>query len=487
MRGFIFLLLMCWCAIGWGQISTFQKFYGGSGDDDGREIIEVTNRAYIIIGSTGNFDAQSSDILIFKIDSFGNVLWKKVFGTNGVDRGISIKKTNRGFAVLAQTNGKGSGGYDFNFLLLDTLGNVLLDKTYGGPEWDIANSFVMTFDSCFVLAGYSNSFGNGNNEGYLLKINMQGDTLWTKHFGGQYDETINSITQANDSNFYATGQTKNEGDTLGDISVFKLDSLGGLIWKKKISTNYEDEGFTITKKFEGGLVIGTHFGDSDTSGVAHAYGLDFDGNINWTFETGANTDAAFYNVYESSDSKILLTGYYKSFVLNDSTSAGNGGLEGIYAYVDTSGNFNIASQFGFDKNEIGYSIIQSSDGGILILGTSNSLGFGLNDIILRKFQTFNPNLITYDLNTTLNIRNLDKSVNSSFKIYPTLINDYIIILTKGINKIQIADVLGKVIFEMNLSENVNSHIVDFNLISAGLYFVKAYNNEEVFTKKIIKK
>ena len=93
--------------------NTFQKVYGGTGNDKIAHLLEVENKSLLILGSTENFGANSSDILFFKIDSIGNVVWRKLIGTNGVESAIDFVKTTTGYWILGNTNGKGSGGYDF--------------------------------------------------------------------------------------------------------------------------------------------------------------------------------------------------------------------------------------------------------------------------------------------------------------------------------------------------------------------------------------
>src|SRR4030095_3353145 len=115
----------------WAQIK-FQRTYGGSGHDEGRSVKQTWDGGYIIAGTTSSFGAGATDVYLLKVDSLGNFQWQKTFGGNNIDRGYSLDITSdSGFVICGYTNSFGSGGYDAYVIRTDQNGDTLWTKTYG--------------------------------------------------------------------------------------------------------------------------------------------------------------------------------------------------------------------------------------------------------------------------------------------------------------------------------------------------------------------
>lgn len=447
--------------------NTFQKVYGGTGNDKIAHLLEVENKSLLILGSTENFGANSSDILFFKIDSIGNVLWRKLIGTNGVESAIDFIKTTSGYWILGNTNGKGSGGYDFYLVRTDFDGNIISEHTFGGADWDISTDLFLCNDSSLLISGYSSSYNIGIESGYLIKTNISGDSIWTRNYDAINLEHLNSITETADSIIYSIGFSKDFGDSLGDISLRKLKPNGDAIWYRKISSPYYDEGFKIVSSSNGNLVIATHYGITDSSGVAHGNMIDTSGTILWEFETGNNTNAAFYDCVELNDGKFAFTGYYQSF--NNSLGAvGNGGAEFMYSSVYSNGSFYFSGQFGYQNSDVANSILELSDNSIIIGGSTNSIGNGLYDIYIRKSHVdgyCDPNVSS---NNTLSIKE-QKSHNDQLFSYAVENGKLNLQFLKPINQIEIFDLQGK---RISCEKNfISNQTLNINSLVTGIYFL----------------
>ena len=204
----------------------WQKTYGGSGEDYSNFIQQTTDGGYIVAGWTYSSDTNN-DAYILKLDSNGNVIWQNTYGGNGDDKAYSIQQVvDGGYIVAGTTSSSGAGGYDIYVLKLDENGNTLWTKTFGGKNDDYAYSIQQTNDGGYIVAGYTSSFGAGDKDVYVLKLDKNGDEIWTKTFGGKREDNANSIQQTNDGGYIVAGYTASFGAGGWDVYVIKMDANG---------------------------------------------------------------------------------------------------------------------------------------------------------------------------------------------------------------------------------------------------------------------
>src|SRR5689334_20157735 len=234
----------------------FQRTYGGNGSDEGRCVKQTWDGGYIIAGSTSSFGAGAVDVYLLKVDSVGNVQWQKTFGGNNIDRGYSLDITaDSGYVICGFTNSFGFGGYDAYLIRTDQNGDTLWTKTYGGTDWDFGYSVKQTNDGGFIITGGTYSFGNGDEDFYIIKTNLSGDTLWTKAYGGSNMDVANAIQQTNDSAYIICGNTLSFGAGATDIYLIKINPSGNVIWNKTYGGINEEEGNSVQQTSDGGFII----------------------------------------------------------------------------------------------------------------------------------------------------------------------------------------------------------------------------------------
>lgn len=134
-----------------------------------------------------------------------SVQWTKTIGGSNNDAAYSVDlTTDGGFIVCGTTGSHPAEGLDIYLVRLDSLGDTLWTKTYGGIEQEEAFSIVETTDGGFVLAGYIYSFGNGSDDFYVARTDSIGDTLWTRTYGGLGVERAYSIQLLNYGEYFLT-------------------------------------------------------------------------------------------------------------------------------------------------------------------------------------------------------------------------------------------------------------------------------------------
>src|SRR5258705_526125 len=228
-RLFILIFLLSASLYSTSQI-TFQKTYGGTNQDKGYSIEQTNDGGYIITGMTMSFGAGSEDVYLIKTDTNGDIIWDRSFGGTGLDRALSVQQTNDGGYIIAGTTlSFGAGDNDVYLIKTNAIGNMVWRKTFGGTGLDAGYSVQQTNDGGYIIAGESQSFGEGV---YLIKTNANGNIMWTKTYGGGAGEWGQSIRQTNDGGYIIAGTTLSFGAGNFDFYLIKTDSIGDTLWTK---------------------------------------------------------------------------------------------------------------------------------------------------------------------------------------------------------------------------------------------------------------
>ncbi len=148
----------------------WERFYGGSGDESANAIELTNDGGYILCGATSSSGAGSYDVHLIKTDASGNLSWERTYGGSGEDMGYSVGKTqDGGYLIVGHTASFGAGGFDVYIIKTDPQGNLQWQDTYGGADWDYGRAGWQTPDLGYIIAGYTMSYGAGDYDFYLIK------------------------------------------------------------------------------------------------------------------------------------------------------------------------------------------------------------------------------------------------------------------------------------------------------------------------------
>ena len=166
-------------------IVQWTKTVGGAGDEWAYSLVQTSDGGYAIAGLTTSFGAGSSDFYIVKLDSMGSLQWTRTVGGINSDSGCSLVQTNDGgYTIAGYAYSFGAGLADAYIVKLDPAGTVQWTKIVGGVGTDYALSIVQTTDGGFAIAGYSDSFGAGIEDAYIVKLDPNGNTCCSSGSGG---------------------------------------------------------------------------------------------------------------------------------------------------------------------------------------------------------------------------------------------------------------------------------------------------------------
>jgi hypothetical protein len=200
----------------------WMKTYGGEQDDNASFVQQTRDGGFIIAGRTYSYSAGHSDIWLVKTNSVGDTLWTKAYGGIEFDYAASVRETNDGGYILAgSTSSFGAGDADLWLIGTDSIGDTLWTKTYGGPDVDRPYSLLQLSDGNYLIGGFTNSSGTGYYEGWLILTDMNGDTLWTQTFGGDWDDIILDCEETPDGEIIITGYTEEQVEN-NDLWLMKI-------------------------------------------------------------------------------------------------------------------------------------------------------------------------------------------------------------------------------------------------------------------------
>jgi hypothetical protein len=232
------------------------RTYGGAGSDEGYGIAETSDGGFVIAGSTQSYGSGDYDVYLVRVDSDGNMLWKKTFGGEESDRGRAVILTaNGGFLVAGSNESETPGTSDFYLIRTDPNGNQVWMRTYGGSDSDEAYSVIQTTDSGYLAVGSTRSYGAEGINIYLIKTNPSGDTVWTKTYGGSEIDEARSVVRTDDGGYCIAGYTMSYGASASDVYLLKIDSHGDSLWAMMIGGDEYDEAFSIDQSSDGSLIV----------------------------------------------------------------------------------------------------------------------------------------------------------------------------------------------------------------------------------------
>lgn len=301
-----------------------------------------------------------------------NNLREKIFSapTNSLVKGL-IRTFDGGYAVASSVDSSGAGNYDFCLLKLDASLQPEWSYTYGGQQEETCFHLRQTADSGFVLSGYSTSFTNGSRDAMILKTNKDGVLEWSKIIGGTLEDRFTWCEPKPDGTITCAGNTKSAGAGDDDMLMVKFDSNGDTLWTRMFGGSVYDAGICIANLISGGYVM---------SGRVYSFGTglrdacllrtDENGNLEW-FRTygGPFTDEGMI-VKQTADRGFLISGASESFA--------PAGYYDVYTVrTDSTGLLLWSRNYGGNKTDATYDFIENPDGGFTILGFSESFNSNL--------------------------------------------------------------------------------------------------------------
>ena len=349
-------------------VKQWARTYGGNLYDKGRYGIEDSQGNFLITGTTLSMDGDviaahlNAEVFVMKLNPAGNIIWFRTYGGNGSESSRYIRQTSDGNFLIGAYSTSASGDLDTTHLgshdgwifKIDTAGDLIWSKSFGGSATDRIRWIEPTADGGFIFTGstMSNDFdciGNhGDHDYWIGKVDSIGNLMWSRVFGGSGPDWAYHITAAHDSTWFVSGYTQSSD---GDVSGFKgntdgwiihIDDQGNLIKQKCLGGTNLDRLFRMIKKSDNewmaaGFASSINF---DLAGVNPSFTASFwiaslDTNLQhqWSYCTGGSLGDYAKEIFISqSDSNIILMGDSNS--PNGPASSNHGGLDYLFVRLD---------------------------------------------------------------------------------------------------------------------------------------------------------
>lgn len=388
----------------------WQQELGGEAGDMGNAILQTKDTGYIVAGTSYSASGDvkgnhgNGDIWVAKLNQTGNIQWQKALGGSENERGFSIAQTYDGGYIVAGTTNSVDGdvrgrttknNFDCWVVKMDKKGNILWQKALGGEADDMAYAIVQTYDGNYILAGVTKSktgdvsgYHTGSGyDGWVVKLDEKGNIMWQKCLGGSRLDILNSIALTNDGGYIVAGATSS-GDADGNVHghkkgngldcwVVRLNDSGSISWQKVYGGTGYDQATAIKQINDGGYILCGNT-TSDNGDVTGYHGgtdgwvakLDGKGAIVWQKAMGGRRDDGINDVIQTSDNGYVIVGYAAS---DDGDIGNNRGAIDMWAVkLQKDGSFEWQKPLGGSGNEKGHAIVQTTDKGYIIAGTTES-------------------------------------------------------------------------------------------------------------------
>ena len=383
------------------------RWYGGTSDDEARSVQQTDDGGFIVAGWTESFGAGGKDVWLVKTDAQGDTLWTKTYGGTSDDGAWSINRTtDGGYIITGWTYSFGPGSSDIWLLKTDAQGDTLWTKTYGGTNEEWGNSAKQTSDGGFIIGGSTKSFAAAYWDFYLIRTNAVGDTVWTRAWDNDLnDDRGCSVLETADSGFVIVGYYwYDNGWNLG-AWLIKTDSDGDTLWARSYGGAYLTRGYSVEQTSDDGFII--------IGQMRFSYGAPSDlyliktnstGDSLWSKSYGGPNDDAGNSVVQRPGGGYLIAGNIQS--------SGKDGRDVWLLETDADGDTTWTMTYGGTGDEEGLSVNKATAGGYIMAGYTTSHGAGGKDFYLTR--------LTYDVPHVLSAsptqNQLNVSVNNNVSV-----------------------------------------------------------------------
>jgi ankyrin repeat protein len=318
-----------------------------------------------------------SQIYVFRTDYLGSVLWDITY--SDARTGECIKQTADGGFILVG-NGIENGDSDIHVYKLDSSGNVVWHKTFGEYNSnEICSSVVETGDGGYMVAG------NYKDDVYVLRLNPEGEEIWSDVYVGDSYETAMDIEKTSDGNYIITGETRSFGHGSADVYLLKIDMDGNELWQKAYGTTFNDCGNDVIETSGGYVVIGITGRDynmeRETYSDIYMVYADFDGNLHYTESFGGEGDETGAGILKTEDHGYIIAGTRYNNDYYDSE---------IYLLkLNSDGFIEWDKTFKVSGDSSSACIRNTADGGYIVAGNTEGRenGYKYKNIYLIKMDS----------------------------------------------------------------------------------------------------
>jgi hypothetical protein len=302
------------CFVG-ASSEMWSQTYGGEFIDHATSLVQTSDGGYALAGVTSfPVGMGPSYFLLIKTDAYGVIVWNQTYEGEAAYAHQLVKTSDGGYALAGTL--RTAENFDFWLVKTDAYGNMMWNQTYGGPNIDQALAMVQTSDKGYALTGYTESFGSGSKDCWLIKTDAFGNMVWNQTYGGEGWEVASSLVETSDGGYALGGQTTVDGGF--DFLLIKTDASGNMEWSQTFGGTGWDQADSLVETSDGGYALA---GRTNSFGAGNydfwLVKTDETGSMLWSQTYGGQNIDQALAVIQTSEGGYALAGKTKSFGAGD--------------------------------------------------------------------------------------------------------------------------------------------------------------------------
>lgn len=341
----------------------WERTYGGAGDDRAFYALPAGDDNILVVGSTKSAGHQNVAGWVLMLNQEGDLVWNKAY-FEGLGTELRFALNVDGNFLLVGNVFLPKGNIDGYVAKINSQGEVVWSTVVGGLGVDKLFSAVAADDG-FVLVGLTHSTGSSDSDAWTVKIDLGGNIVWDKSFGGSANEALRSSVLSEDGNYVAAGYTDAQETDNFDFLLLKIDGAGGLVWNRTYGGVESQKAHSTAKAEDGYILVGEAQSLNRSSG-ARVVKVDFDGELVWSKTVGGkDADSALY-ISQSQSGGYLVAGFTFSF--------GSGERDFWVFKIDDDGAVLWSYTLGTEAFEEAYCIVETGQTGVVLVGWADPWG-----------------------------------------------------------------------------------------------------------------
>ena len=391
MRNYFFRLILIFSLYGINQgysqaLNQFHHLYGTSSSDDPSSILQLGNGDNVISGTISNGTIGGSDIYVIRVDSLGTIVWQNLYGGFRNDAAAFSLINNNGNILITGTSASYNNGRNLDLFLfeIDLDGNIRWSRTFGNASLDEIPKSISLTSTGIVLCGTIGSAGTASPDILVFEINNNGSRLnWQNIIAvaGAYGDIPSAIISSSLGGYIMVGGSHNPVAGYDQL-VWRLNASGQLQSNIAFGSNNNENAQSLIELPNSDIVVMGNFRTLSGTGLELSLAsIKSNNTFNWikTYGDNGSKDERAFGFIQASTKGYGFCGY--------TNGLGAGGNDILFVKTDDRGRLLSSSSYGDTGNETSIGLIQNSNNGFTILGSSNSAGSGGNDTYLIRTDT----------------------------------------------------------------------------------------------------
>jgi hypothetical protein len=355
------------------------KYLGTPSGDYGYSAKQTPDGGFIVTGVT--YSSGAGDVYLLKVDADGDSLWDRAYGGPLEDIGFSVDVcSDGGFIITGLTYSYAVGQHDLYLIRTDANGDTLWTKTYGTADYDQGRSVVETDDGGFIIAGCSDTWWI-RHEAWVIKTDANGDSVWSRHYR-THNNTCGYEVRENTvgGQHYAVGGTAAWTYGAAEVYLVRIEENGDTLWTKSYGSAITEYGYGLDWTSDLGFVlVGVTYDFGGSAPDFYVVKTDVGGDSLWQRTYGGSDGEIAHSVRETPDGGYIVVG--------ETDSYGHGRDDAWLVKLSASGDTMWTRAYGDWHDDAARQIQITSDGGCIVAGYGYNPVGGSQDVFLIRMGT----------------------------------------------------------------------------------------------------